>query len=259
MGILNVTPDSFSDGGLYVDIKSAQQRALQMVDEGADIIDVGGESSRPGAAAISEAEEKQRVLPIIKLIRDQSTIPISVDTQKAAVAYEAMKEGANWINDISAASADPEMPAVMAETQAKVILMHMRGNPRTMQQQTHYTDIVSEVRDRLNERAEALEARGIGTIMLDPGLGFAKTATQNWALLRNLRAFTSGSRPIMIGASRKSFIQGILADKASNVLEGSLAIAAYSLLNGISALRVHDVRETVRVRTTLEAIQAAQL
>ena len=156
MGILNVTPDSFSDGGLYVDVKSAQQRALQMIAEGADIIDIGGESSRPGAEAISEAEEKQRVLPIIQLIREHSNIPISVDTQKAAVAYDAMQAGANWINDISAACADPEMPAVMVETQAKVILMHMRGNPRTMQQQTHYTDIVSEVRDSLNERAEGL-------------------------------------------------------------------------------------------------------
>lgn len=254
MGILNVTPDSFSDGGLYTDVGAATKRALQMVEEGADIIDIGGESTRPGAEIISTEEECRRTLPVIESIREKTDIPISIDTCKADVAYSAMKKGANWINDISAATFDPEMIPAMSETGAHVIIMHMRGNPQTMQKMTSYKDILSDVRSTLVSQAKKLEKAGVHKIVIDPGLGFAKTPEQNLLILRNIKNFKDTGYPLLIGASRKSFIQRILGDDSSNILEGSLAVASYAMLSGCDILRVHDVLATSRLRRMLQAI-----
>jgi dihydropteroate synthase len=254
MGILNVTPDSFSDGGLYANVRAATQRALQMVEEGADIIDIGGESSRPGAKVISAREESERVLPVIKEIREKTDIPLSIDTCKAQVAFAAMEEGADWINDISAATYDSEMPAVMKETGAPVVIMHRRGTSQTMQSKTDYVDIISEVRSFLLDRASSLEAEGVKQIIIDPGLGFAKTAEQNLLVLHKIKAFVETGYPVLVGASRKSFIQKHLGDDSSNILEGSLAVASYAMISGCDILRVHDVLATVRVRKMLQAI-----
>lgn len=254
MGILNLTPDSFSDGGRYATVDAALQRALAMVEEGADIIDIGGESSRPGAQEVSLGEELGRVLPVIRAIRRHSKIPISIDTRKAVVAEAALEAGADWINDISAGTHDPEMRPLMARAQVPVVLMHMRGTPETMAKQTEYQDVVSEVCAYLRGCAEELKAQGVRQIILDPGLGFAKTPEQNLQLLRQISELKGLAYPLLIGASRKSFIQKTLCSDSSNVLEGSLAIASYCMMNRCDILRVHDVAETVRVRTVLESV-----
>jgi dihydropteroate synthase len=256
MGILNATPDSFSDGGKFQTLELAVARGLQMVEEGADIIDIGGESTRPGAAPVQPLEEIARTVPIIGKLREQSDCLISIDTRKAAVARAAVAAGADIINDISALT-DPEMVNVAAETGAGLVLMHMQGTPETMQKNPRYDDVVFDIRDFLEERMAFAVARGVAPeqIALDPGIGFGKTEAQNLELLREISIFKWMGRPVLVGASRKSFIGRITGrEKPADRLAGSLAVAAFSILRGAQILRVHDVKEscdTARLVDTL--------
>jgi dihydropteroate synthase len=245
MGILNVTPDSFSDGGKFQALETAVARGLQMAAEGADIIDIGGESTRPGARPVSAEEEIRRTIPIVTELKKQSRCLISIDTQKAEVARAALAAGADIINDISAL-ANPGMAAVAAETGAGLVLMHMLGTPQTMQKNPHYADVVSDVRNFLEERTAFAVSRGIAPeqICLDPGIGFGKTDEHNLALLREIPALAALGRPVLIGASRKSFIGRILGGGPDERMAGSLAVAAFAILRGAQLLRVHDVKES---------------
>jgi dihydropteroate synthase len=256
MGILNVTPDSFSDGGDYCVPERAIRRALQMVKEGADIIDIGGESSRPGARPVDVAEELDRVLPVIKGIRSQSDVLISVDTRKSRVAYEAWEAKADWINDISAGEYDPEMFDVVVSTKARVVLMHMRGTPETMQQHTDYEDLIAEIGDYLGDRATILINKGADAsqIVIDPGIGFAKTAEQNLEIMFKMRQFKKLGYPLLVGCSRKSFITKCLSDTTNDILEGSLACASQAIKEGADIIRVHDVKETTQVRQMMDEL-----
>lgn len=257
MGILNVTPDSFSDGGRYAAPEAALEAAAAMVSAGADLIDVGGESTRPGAPDIDAHEECRRVLPVVSGLRRQLKTRISVDTRKAEVARRALDAGADLINDVSALG-DPEMLALLAARQVPVVLMHMRGTPGTMQADTAYGDIVSEVSAFL--RARALRAAGAGLddgkILLDPGLGFGKSVSGNLLLLRGLPELSALDRPLLVGASRKSFLGAVLDLPTAERLEGSLAVAAYACVQGAHMIRVHDVAATVRVTRTMDALRA---
>lgn len=251
MGILNVTPDSFSDGGRYLDIERAVAHARAMAKAGADIIDVGGESSRPGAQPVSAEEELQRVLPVIEGLPD---LLVSIDTTKASVAERAQAAGARIVNDISALRFDERMPAVIGN--AGVILMHMQGTPATMQQQPRYDDVTREVREFLAERIAFAESRGVkkAQIAVDPGIGFGKTVAQNLQLLAQFGQLGALGCPLVVGASRKSFIGGQPADR----LPGSLAAAAWAVAHGANVVRVHDVAETVAVVRMVEAIRQAR-
>lgn len=245
MGILNVTPDSFFDGGSFQGLEHGLARALEMVEEGADIIDVGGESTRPGAHPVPAAEEIDRTVPVIGKLREQSDCLISIDTQKAEVARAALAAGADIINDVSAGS-DPEMFDVAAETGAGLVLMHMQGCPRTMQKNPGYRDVVPEVRGFLDERRAAAAARGVAPeqICLDPGIGFGKNDEHNLALLRGIPALTGPGRPVLIGVSRKSLFGRLLGREPADRLAGSLAVAVWASLHGAHLLRVHDVKES---------------
>lgn len=247
IGILNVTPDSFSDGGRLVGLPSVVAAARAMAAE-ADFIDIGGESTRPGAHPVPVADEIARVVPAILAIREAGvTVPISIDTRNAATARAALAAGADMVNDVSALTHDPEMAGVVAEAGVPVVLMHARGDPRTMQDDPRYDDVVAEVRDWLGERLEAAVAAGIARerIVLDPGIGFGKTLAHNLALLRRLSAFRVLGRPLMVGASRKGFIGTIsgVARPADRVA-GSLAVALHAAAQGARLLRVHDVSQT---------------
>lgn len=259
MGILNATPDSFYDGGRYCDPGLAVERGLQLVDEGAAIVDIGGESSRPpmyGAAEeVSVAQECQRVIPIVEGLRSQSQALISVDTVKAEVAQRALEAGADIINDISALRHDAAMAGLAAQTGAPVVLMHRRGTAATMQQHTHYDDLFAEVYGFLAERVQVAQAQGIERIAVDPGLGFAKSREGNLALLGALDRFLPLECPLVVGASRKSFIWKTLGLSAEESLEGSLAAAVIAATAGAHLLRVHDVAQTVRAVRLVEAVQ----
>ncbi|MFQ5735324.1 MAG: dihydropteroate synthase [Thermodesulfobacteriota bacterium] len=254
MGILNVTPDSFSDGGRFLDAGAAVARARQMAEEGADWIDVGGESTRPGAGPVGVEEELQRVVPVVEALAGQG-LAVSVDTSKAAVAEAALKAGAAIINDVTAL-ADPEMAGVCAGFKAPVVLMHKRGEPGKMQEDTVYGDLLSEVYGYLAERVEYAVSSGIGRdkIIIDPGLGFGKSREGNMELVRRLTEFRSLGLPILIGASRKSFT-GHGGDVPGHRLPGTLAVSAIAVLNGASVLRAHDIREARAAAGMAEAIR----
>ena len=260
MGILNVTPDSFFDGGRYSTRDAAVERALAMVEEGADIIDIGGESSRPpvyGAArSLPAAEECERVVPVVEALRRLHGVPVSIDTTKAEVARQALAAGADIINDISALRDDPDMPAVAAATGAPVILMHRRGTPATMQENTDYDDLLGELREFLRARLAAAVAAGIAPdrVAIDPGIGFGKSVAGNLEIIRHLDTFAELACPVLVGASRKSFIWKWLGQTAAESLEGSLAAAVLSVARGAHMLRVHDVAPTVRAVRVAEAI-----
>jgi len=257
MGIINVTPDSFYDGGRRTEPAKAIADALAMVASGADIIDVGGESTRPGARAVTEAEELARVLPVVRGIRRESSVPISIDTYKASVARAALCEGADIVNDVSALRFDSQMAAVVAAEKAPVVLMHMQGTPRTMQQEPRYGDVVREVRDFLAGRLyEAMDA-GIDRdgIILDPGIGFGKTIEHNLQLLRALPMLAALGQPLLVGVSRKTFIGKILDAPPDQRLEGSLAAGVAASLAGANILRVHDVAETCKAVKIADAIR----
>ncbi|ASV72868.1 Dihydropteroate synthase [Thermogutta terrifontis] len=249
MGILNVTPDSFSDGGLYLEPSAAIERGLQLAEEGADIIDVGGESTRPGAQPVSLKEELRRVLPVITALVERVSVPLSIDTSKAVVAREALAAGVQIVNDVTALRGDPTMLEVVTEFQPGVCLMHMRGTPQTMQQQAVYQDVVEEVRGFLRERCEALKKAGIPEekLAIDPGLGFAKTPQHNWQIIGSIQRFRELGYPLVVGHSRKRFIREITGAEARKVIEGTLGVSLLLAAAGVDILRIHDVGITRRL------------
>ena len=257
MGIVNVTPDSFSDGGVHFDRARAVESALQMETDGATFIDVGGESTRPGSDAVAEEQELERVVPVIEGIRARSGVTISVDTRKARVAQAALDAGADIINDVSALRHDPEMRALAARRGVPVILMHMRGEPRTMQQDIHYDDVVDDVYRELSEWRDDAMAAGIAEdqILVDPGIGFGKTFEHNLELLARCEEFTRLA-PVVIGASRKGFVGHLTGQPSGPArMAGSLAAAAAAHRGSATIVRVHDVRETVDFLKVLGAIE----
>lgn len=259
MGVLNITPDSFSDGGQFLDPEKALDHAYYLTESGADILDIGGESSRPGSEGISVDEEIERVIPIIKKLAKKLKIPVSIDTVKSEVAERAFDAGASILNDISALRMDEKMAGLAAQNNALVILMHMRGNPAEMQKNTEYDDIIGEISDFLSESALKAIQKGIKRekIIIDPGIGFGKSAEGNLVLLKNLDKFLELGYPVLVGASRKSFIGKALDLPLDQRLEGSVAAACYAVLNGADIVRVHDVVETRRAITIIEKIAAA--
>lgn len=254
MGILNVTPDSFSDGGKYYEEDSAVNRAIEMAAEGADLIDIGGESTRPGAAPVDEAEELRRIVGVITRTSSGSDIPVSVDTMKPGVARAALESGARIVNDVTGLASEG-MRQLVAESGCDAVIMHMKGSPRTMQQSPVYGDVVYEVGSFLSGRVELCMRSGIdrGRLMVDPGIGFGKTLEHNLQLLRELDAFRSIGCPVLLGASRKSFISKI-AGRDGSRLEGSIAAALAGYQRGACVLRVHDVKETRRALSVMESI-----
>ena len=250
MGILNVTPDSFSDGGDFSNPAAAVDRALEMVAQGADIIDVGGESTRPAAEPVPAAAEIRRTVPVIERIRAQSDVFISIDTMKAEVALQALEAGADIINDVSAFEADSNMVEVAAKTRAGAVLMHMKGVPQTMQDEPNYGDVVPEVCSYLERRLDFAAQRGVARdrMVIDPGIGFGKTVEHNLALLRGLPELAGCGSPILVGASRKSFIGQVLGRSTPAERQaGSLGVAAWAAMQGAHILRVHDVIDTCDV------------
>lgn len=257
MGILNVTPDSFSDGGQYFEPARAVEHGLRMVEEGAAIIDIGGESTRPGSAPVPEDEQIRRTVPVIAGLLRQADLAISIDTTSGAVARAALEAGAGIINDISALRFDPEMLPLAARTQAAVILMHMLGTPSTMQQAPTYGDVVAEVRDFLAQRLAYAQAQGIPPerLVIDPGIGFGKTLEHNLLLLRHLDELARLHPLLLVGPSRKAFLGMILdAPDPERRLMGTAAACAWSLLHGARILRVHDVREIAQLARVLDSI-----
>ena len=246
MGIVNVTPDSFSDGGLWLDAGSAVEHALQLADDGADILDIGGESTRPGSEPVTLVEELRRVLAVIDRLRPQTDKLISIDTTKAEVAREAIEAGADIVNDISGLTLDPQMIEVCAQSGCGVVCMHMQGTPQTMQAEPHYDDCVTEVADFLARRLITLEAAGISAhrVVTDPGIGFGKTAQHNIELLSNIERLRSLGRPVLIGHSRKRFLSKVLGRSVEDRSAGTLGVAIAVAAQGADILRVHDVRET---------------
>jgi len=259
MGILNVTPDSFSDGGAYLDPDAALARGRAMVEEGAEVLDVGGQSTRPGAREVPCDEELRRVLPVIRRLAQMISVPISIDTSKAEVAARALEAGASIVNDVTALRGDPDMASVIARAKAAVILMHMRGTPRTMQRTPRYRDVVGEVRAFLQQAAARAQAAGIdrSRILIDPGLGFGKTVQHNLALLRACAQFLEEGFPVVLGPSRKSFIGAILEVEAPDRLAGTLACVAHAQRCGVHIVRVHDVKPAVHLLRILRAIDTA--
>jgi dihydropteroate synthase len=262
MGVVNVTPDSFSDGGQFFDANKAIEHALQLVAEGADIIDVGGESTRPNATPVSEDEELRRVLPVLRALADQNvSVPISIDTMKPVVADIALKEGASIINDVAAARADMRMWDLARDSGAGYVLMHMQGTPQTMQCDPKYEDVVHDVARFYEERLTQLRESGVSReqIILDPGIGFGKTAEHNLELLAGLSHFTTYQRPLLVGASRKAFIGKVTgAEKMAGRLPGSLACAIAAAQAGAQIIRTHDVGATRHALRMMEAIQEAR-
>jgi dihydropteroate synthase len=255
MGVVNVTPDSFSDGGLYLDPEAAIAHGLELAEAGAEILDVGGESTRPGAEPVSEEEELRRVVPVIRgLVGSRSRI--SVDTSKAAVAAAALDAGAGIVNDVTALRSDPGMASLCAERGATVVLMHMLGEPRTMQEDPRYDDVVAEVKAFLAERLEAAVAAGIAEerIWLDPGIGFGKTGAHNMELLRRLGELRELGRPLVVGTSRKSFIGKVDGSPADQRLGGTIASSVLAAAEGAEVLRVHDVAEVRQALAVAAAI-----
>lgn len=246
MAILNITPDSFSDGGENIQVKKAVENALLMIKQGADIIDIGGESTRPGAKEISAEEEIERVIPVIKELHCQSTIPISIDTWKAKVAESALQAGASIINDISGLQRDPNMIKVLKKSNAGAILMHMRGTPQTMQEDLHYDNLIMEINQFFHDTLELTTREGIDPqrIIFDPGIGFAKSAEQNLTIIKKLAMLTKSGRPLLVGPSRKSFIGKILKqENPQKRLWGTTAAVTACVINGAKIIRVHDIPE----------------
>lgn len=259
MGVVNVTPDSFSDGGRFLDAGAAVAHARRLVFEGADILDIGGESTRPGAEVVPAAEEIRRVVPVITALRESGvTAPISVDTLKAEVARAALRAGADLINDVSGLR-DPAMAALAAETGTPVVLMHMRGTPADMQARAVYRDVVGEVAGELESALEAAERAGVKAerVVLDPGIGFAKTAEQSVALLGGLDRLRALGRPLLVGPSRKSFIGALTGAAADARLSGTLAAVAACALAGVEFVRVHDVAQSKQAAAVAAAIRRA--
>lgn len=258
MGIVNVTPDSFSDGGKYFSAEKAVSHALQLVRDGADIIDIGGESSRPGSEPISIEEELDRVIPVIQKLKKNTDVVISIDTTKADVADEAIKNGADIINDISALRFDERMSMVAAVNDVPVIMMHMQGMPRNMQLNPQYDDVVREVYSFFEERKSFAIQHNVQQIMIDPGIGFGKNLIHNLVLLKNLATFTALRLPIVVGTSRKSFIGKITGKDVDERLGGTIASSLHAIINGANIIRVHDVKQMKNAAVVNEAIVHAE-
>ncbi len=260
MGILNVTPDSFSDGGRFVNAESAVEQGLALVVEGADIVDVGGESTRPGAGAVSVDEELLRVLPVIEALSSRSSAVLSVDTTKAAVARAALEAGAHIVNDVSACTHDADMLSVVAEYGAGIVLMHMRGTPRTMQDNPRYEDVVREVSNYLAGRCDALAGAGVdrSAIAVDPGIGFGKTVEHNLALLQGLEQIGTCGAPVVVGLSRKSFLGKLTGREVDARLAASVAALAWCVMKGANVMRVHDVSASRDAVTVLRALSMCE-
>jgi dihydropteroate synthase len=264
VGVLNVTPDSFSDGGRYTNLDNAVAHGQRLAREGADLVDVGGESTRPGAERVRAAEEERRVIPVIEALV-AGGVPVSVDTYRASVAERALVAGASVVNDVSGGLGDPDMAAVVRDAGCPWILMHWRGPSRQMQDLAQYADIVADVRRELGERVEAAHRAGIGAdqIVIDPGLGFAKTAAHNWALLAHLDVLVGLGLPVLVGASRKSFLGRVLADPdgtprpVDDREAATVALTAYAAAQGVWGVRVHDVQPNVDAARTIAAVREA--
>lgn len=255
MGILNVTPDSFSDGGRFLDPGRAVARGEQLAADGADFLDIGGESTRPGSDPLPQSEEIRRVVPVIEKLVHRINIPISIDTYKSGVAEAALDAGASIVNDISGLTFDPAMLKTVSARKATVVLMHMAGTPKTMQQNPTYLNVVNEVRDFLSGQAARAAAEGVMQIIVDPGIGFGKNLGHNLDLMRNLSAATPPGFPILVGPSRKSFIGKILDVTVDERLEGTAAAVAACILRGAHIVRVHDVKEMKRVALVADALK----
>jgi len=258
MGVLNVTPDSFSDGGRFFDPEAAVRHGLEMAAEGADLIDVGGESTRPGSEAVPAAEEGDRVVSVIKRLAAELDVPISIDTRKAEVAEAALDAGAVVVNDVSA-GADPRMFEVARAAEAGLVLMHMRGDPKTMQEEPRYDDVVREVREFLARRIRDAEEAGVGRerLAVDPGIGFGKALQHNLALMRHVDVLVSLGRPVLVGPSRKSFIGALTGAEAGERFPGTAAAASHLVGRGAHIVRAHDVRGMVQVVRVVDGIVRA--
>ena len=262
MGIVNVTPDSFSDGGQHASTDAAIAHGLQLLQDGADVLDIGGESTRPGAEPVSLADELRRVVPVVTGLANQTKCPLSVDTSKAEVARRCLETGAHIINDVSALAGDPGMPAVVQQHRCGIVLMHMQGTPQTMQQNPHYEDVVTEVGQFFAERLQSAGAGGIlpERVVLDPGIGFGKKGKHNLELLARLAEFQALGRPVCLGVSRKGFIGQIVQRPVDQRLAGSLAAVLFAQSrNAVQIVRVHDVRETRDALGVFAAIQESEL
>jgi dihydropteroate synthase len=256
MGILNITPDSFSDGGKFVSFEAAIAHAKRMVEDGADIIDIGGESTRPGSPPVTMGEELKRVKPVIEGLANEINIPLSIDTYKSQVADECLKAGASIVNDITGLM-DKKMIKVAADAKAPVVLMHMKGTPQNMQVKPLYNDVVREVLLFLRERVEFANDLGVDDIIVDPGIGFGKTAEHNLKLLQHLEDIKTLGCPILVGPSRKSFIGNVTGLPVDARLEGTLAAVSVAVMNGANIVRVHDVLECKRAVQVVDAIAGA--
>ena len=263
MGVVNVTPDSFSDGGQFLSVQAAVDQGLRLLEQGADMLDIGGESTRPGAEPLSAQAEMDRVLPVIEALRQSTTCPISIDTLKAEVARAAMRAGATIWNDVTALRGSEDAASVAAALGVPVVLMHMQGEPGTMQVAPHYENVVAEVCAFLSERADAAMAAGVAreAISLDPGIGFGKNLTHNLTLLAHLDQIMALGFPVLLGVSRKRFVQALdpTATEPTDRLGGSLAAALAGARAGVDVIRVHDVRQTVQALKVWQAIEAARL
>lgn len=254
MGILNVTPDSFSDAGIYFDIEKAIKHGLEMVEEGADFIDIGGESTRPGSQRLSVNEELCRVVPVIERLAKATDVPISIDTYKSIVAERALDAGAVVVNDISGLHLDPQVANVAARYKASIVLMHIKGTPEIMQENPEYINLIEEICLYLQQGIKAAQSGGIEQIIVDPGIGFGKTVEHNLEILKRLKEFQRFGFPLLSGPSRKSFIGKILDLPIDQRLEGTAAAVAVSIMNGANIIRVHDVKEMKRVAQVVDAI-----
>jgi len=260
MGIVNVTPDSFSDGGQYCDTDAAVSHGLDLAQQGAEILDIGGESSRPGAAPVSEAEELRRIIPVITALAARTPLPLSIDTMKPAVARAALTAGASIVNDVAANRTDDAMGRLVAETGAGYVAVHMQGLPQTMQSHPAYTEVARDVADFFGERMQRLNAVGVAAeqVVFDVGIGFGKTLEHNLQLLAALESFTTLGRPLLLGVSRKSFIGALTGAPVAERLPGSLAGAVLAVAAGGQIIRTHDVAETVQAVRVTEAILERQ-
>ena len=259
MGVLNVTPDSFSDGGIFFDKEKAIARGLKMVEEGADFIDIGGESTRPGSKPLGLDEELRRVIPVIEFLAKEMDVPISIDTYKSAVAKKAIDAGAQIINDISGLHLDPSLSQVAAKEDVPLVLMHIRGNPETMQKNIHYESLFSEIIQYLKDSIQKAESAGIDSeqIIIDPGIGFGKTVEDNLLILKNLKEFKILGKPLLLGTSRKNFIGKILNADVTERLEGTLSTIVVGVLNGAHIIRCHDVLQAKRAIAIADAVRQA--
>ncbi|MCB0723515.1 MAG: dihydropteroate synthase [Ignavibacteriae bacterium] len=259
MGVLNITPDSFSDGGKYFDSRLNMDKvvedAVRMEKEGADFLDVGGESTRPGSESVSLDEELKRVIPVIEALKKNVGIPLSIDTYKSAVADEALKAGAVIVNDISGFRFDEKMPEITAKYDASCVLMHIKGTPKNMQKDPQYVDVVNEVYDYLDESIKIAENAGIRQIIIDVGIGFGKTLEHNLALIKNLAVYKELDHPILMGLSRKSFMDKIFPTPIDERLEGTIAANSVSIVNGANIIRVHDVLENKKAARVADRLR----